>query len=247
MADDDGKEDGAAVPPAPTMADDGEEDEVGNEDDEPYPLNEDPPHPPDMEDNGGGATIKDSAKGSGDAAVPTGTAAAPASATTVPLMRAASSTEYSRAAVGGKVVSIPAADLHGEVEARMAYLTNRYCMTPDEALVLLLQTKWRVERINEAWAGDEGRVRAKVGMAAGGDPPPLPAGVKATDIHFDEVSLEEFAYADADACACGHWAPKEVWRTRLQAAMENPTAAFGTLVRYTGSNLCISCNPRLVT
>ena len=197
-----------------TMADDGEEEGVGYED-EPYPdIDESEPYPD------GGMTTEDS-----DGAV------APTTIGGVAVMRTSSTTEYTRAAASGRAVSIPPEDLPGEVEARMVHLTNRYGMTPDEALVLLHQMKWRVERINEAWTEDADRVRAMVGMAAGGDPPPLPPGVKPTDTFFDEVSLEDFAYADADACACGHWAPKEVWRTALQVAISNPTTAFGTRVR----------------
>jgi len=230
------------------MADDGEGEEVAYEEEEAYPDIDDSVPYPEFDEgyDGGGAEYA----GMEDSEMDGSGAAAP---TSPPLLRASSSTEYTRAAAGGKAVSIPAADLHREVRARMAHLTNRYFMTPDEALVLLHQLKWRMDRIDEAWTEDADRVRAKVGMAAGGDPPLLPPGVKPTDIFFDEVSLAEFAYADADACACGHWAPKVEWRAAVQVAIANPTTAFGTRVRVatagtlhqpTFSNRCTPPSPR---
>ena len=209
------------------MADDKEEEE-----DKELLLEEEEPYYLDSEDD---FPYPDTFVGGSD-----GMAAPPAS----PFLRAASSTEYSRAAAGGKAVVIPAADLRGEVEARIAHLTNRFGMTPDEALVLLHHMKWRMENIDYAWTEDADSVRARVGMAAGGDPPPLPDGAGPTDMFFDEVSLEEYAYADGDACACGHWAPKEEWRRVLQVGMAFPPTAFGTRVR---PNCWRTRNSRLVS
>ena len=74
-------------------------------------------------------------------------------------------------------------------------------------------------------------------------PPPPPPGAGAT--FEDATSLEEVRFADADACACGHFFSKQSWRCHVDLAVD-PRAA-GVSWRTVGGTRCMAdgCRQRV--
>lgn len=114
----------------------------------------------------------------------------------------------------------------------------------DEAVLLLAAFKWQLRRAEEALFGDEAStVRARLGITAlgragdGGAPPALPDAASPSDAFFDDCAIEEVAYADADACARGHWFGRNTWIRLLTEAARDPKTAL-TQTRCPNVGVC---------
>jgi ariadne-1 len=134
-----------------------------------------------------------------------------------------------------------------ELEAQLAGLLQRVkellSCSDDEALLLLHVFSWDVRKLEERiW---EDGLRERLGVSAAPDPRPLPDGCGPTDTFFDATLMEDVAYADADACACGHFFSRDTWSGHLAEALANPAAALGWLcpASQEGCRECV--RPRL--
>lgn len=127
----------------------------------------------------------------------------------------------------GGYITCSTDDLHKRISSLARHVCEIAFCTEDEALLLLASFKWDPRRVEEAlFSGDADALRAKLGIAAlGAGPeadarPPLPAGAALTDTFMDDASLEDVTYAEADACARGHWFSNATWRRCVETAME---------------------------
>jgi hypothetical protein len=100
----------------------------------------------------------------------------------------------------------------------------------EEALVLMAAFGWDPRRVEDQIFADGARERAGIAaVGTDGEEPPLPDGASPADTFTDPTTLEDVAYADADACARGHWFSATAWREHLQAAADAaPGAALLT-------------------
>ena len=137
--------------------------------------------------------------------------------------------ELMAVASGDLPVSVPTSDdcrsnnaaaLMPRIQRRVEEVRELLSVSADEAQLLLVHCGWDAERLQARYFADDGvALRREAGVGAGPCPPPLPAGASAASTFEDVTTLEDVAYADADACACGHWFGRDSWGRHLEAAL----------------------------
>jgi hypothetical protein len=133
-------------------------------------------------------------------------------------------TDEKRGKPQSSYVAITVDDLLTRVSALVGDVKEVVCCSEDEALLLLYAFRFDKRRLEESiW--DEG-LRDKLGISTAPDPPPLPAGCGPADTFTCAVGMEETSYAQADACACGHWFSDAALRGHCEAAMDAASAAL---------------------
>lgn len=134
--------------------------------------------------------------------------------------------------VGLSARCIPEAQVPGMLTDMARGVAEVACCNEDEAILLLACFKWHPRRVQDAlFSGDGDALRAKLGLAPLGAAadvglPPLPAGASPSDTFFDESTMEDSTYAEADACARGHWFSSTTWLGHLQTAAKEPLTAL---------------------
>jgi ariadne-1 len=137
-----------------------------------------------------------------------------------------------------------AAALMPRIMRMVAETKELLSVTADEAQLLLSHCAWDRERLQQRYFDDSDALRLAAGVGAGPCPPPLPAGASAASTFMDATTLEDVAYGAADACACGHWFPKESWARYLEMQVaESFTSVSST--RCPGDRCRLLVPPRL--
>jgi hypothetical protein len=106
-----------------------------------------------------------------------------------------------------------------QMAARIAGLRETLDVSANDAFLLLHHFKWKPKVVEDRWFSDTDGVRRAVGLSAGPDPPPLPAEAATEASFMDAVTLDDVAWADADALPCGHWFGKDAWARHVATAL----------------------------
>jgi len=117
-------------------------------------------------------------------------------------------------------------------------------LSEDETLLLLKHFSWDRRKLEERWFDDPDALRARCGVSASLDPPPLPHGALPGSSFFCTVTMEDTTYADADACACGHWFSGTAWCGHLSSAVLSYELALAATCPEAGCREL--CRPRMM-